>query len=488
MAPGPSVQSKLLTNKGTPKAPETQTEVSNMSANIETENKESAPQIKNKSKNKKPTKSPEASDQVENEPAPKSISRCTLKEGKMSESKNQETSPDILSEKSGVVTKENETREEQQDKTHLESNKIPDKLSQLKAGDQIEKSPGIAASLLSISFRSPLLEMPFNVPRIFQFPTKKQQIEILEYKKLKPISPRFLLQKGAKSDDTAKQFPSNGKDSTLKPKSYEILHDEELPDVKDKKNVSEGIKTAVAPLCEDIIETSTTLPGAIGAVESAYLDNSTEAETTLPSEAEATNPLELTESFLQNNTSMEKTPKVEKILPDDGSASPIKNNVDSKDVKTVTVPIFEEQLVSDSDDDVMLVDDSNIDVSYGDSDIEPIPVVENRQSLDIIRDLLRTATPLNSLPSRGDTVIFKLLKIKGNANSGTTEFVAGRCTYVNRRTKIVTVETITYPPEIGRMLRQYYMSGLDESSEDVRTLSIHLKDMLEAKIIVATID
>jgi len=70
---------------------------------------------------------------------------------------------------------------------------------------------------------------------------------------------------------------------------------------------------------------------------------------------------------------MEKTPKVEKILPDDGSASPIKNNVDSKDVKTVTVPIFEEQLVSDSDDDVMLVDDSNIDVSYGDSDIEPIP-------------------------------------------------------------------------------------------------------------------
>jgi len=72
-----------------------------------------------------------------------------------------------------------------------------------------------------------------------------------------------------------------------------------------------------------------------------------------------------------------------------------------------------------------------------------ILVVENRQSLDIIRDLLRTATPLNSLPSRGDTVIFKLLKIKGNANSGTTEFVAGRCTYVNRRTKIVTVETIS---------------------------------------------
>ncbi|XP_033155662.1 coilin isoform X1 [Drosophila mauritiana] len=468
-APGPSVQSKLFINKGTPKAPETQTEVSSMSTNIETENKESAPQIKKKSKNKKPPKSPEASEQVQNEPAPKSVSRCTLKESKMSESKNQ----DILSEKSGVVAlQEDETPEEQQDKTHL-------------AVDQTEKGPGIAGSLPSISFRSPLLEMSFNVPRIIPFPTKKKQIEILEYIQLKPISPRLFLQKGVKSD-TAKQFPSNGKDSTLKLESIATLHDEESPDVKDKKTVSEDIKTAVATFSENIIETSTTLPEAMAAVESAYLDNSTEAETTIPSEAEATNPLELTDSFLQNNTSMEKTPKVEKILPDDENASPIKNNVDSKDVKTEKVPIFEEQLVSDSDDDVMLVDDSNIDVTCDDS--EPIPVVQDRQSLGIIRNLLRTATPLTSLPSRGDTVIFKLLKIKGNAKSGSTEFIAGRCTYVNRRTKIVTVETITYPPEIGRILSQYYMSGLDESSEDVRTLSIHLKDMIEAKSIIPTID
>ncbi|EDW89295.1 coilin [Drosophila yakuba] len=477
-APESSVQSKRLKNKSTAKAHETKTEVSNMSVTIVAENKESFPQTQKLSRSTKRPKLPGGTDQEENEPDPESISQCPLKEGKVSESKNQTKAPNILSEKSGAVTlQEDKTQEEQQEN------------AQQKAVDQIEKGPKISASLPLISFRSPLLEMSCNVPRIFQFATRTKEVEILENIKLKPINARFLPQKEAKIDDSAKQVSSNGKDSTLEIES-DTVRDKESPNVQDKETVSKDTTKADATISEDIIETSKTLRETTTGVESACPDNSTEPETTLLSEAEATNPLEITDSelLLQNNTTMEETSKAETILPHDANASLIKIKVDSEDVKLPPVRICAEQLVSDSDDDVMVVDDSNMDVSDSDSEIEPVPVVEDRRSIDIIKDLMRSATPLTGLPTRGDTVLFKLLKIKGNANSGTTDFIAGNCTYVNRRTKIVTVETITYPPEIGRIMTQYYMSGMDESFEDVRTLSIHLKDMNEAKIVVATID
>ncbi|XP_026835337.1 coilin isoform X2 [Drosophila erecta] len=459
-APGPSMS---LKNKDATKAP-------NMSVKIEAENKESVPQTQKRSMRKKRPKSPGGTDQEEDDPAPLSISRYSVKEGKMSEGKKQKKVPDTLSEKSAMVTL-------QEDKTPEEQQEMPAKLSQLKAVDQIEKGLGISTSLPSISFRSPLLEMSDNVPRIFQFSTRKNKVEILENIKLAPINAGFLPQKKAKGDDTAKQSPSDGKDSILEFES-ETVRDQESPNVQNKETVS-----ANATFSEDIIETST-LPVSTTGVEFACLDNATETETTLPSEADATNPLEFTDSELH----LEEASQSEKIMPHDANASSIKIEVDSKDVKPPPVRNCAEQLISDSDDDVMVVDDSNMDVSDSDSDIEPVPVVEDRRYLDMIKDLMRNATPLTGLPTRGDTILFKLLKIKGNANSGTTEFISGNCTYVNRRTKIFTVEPETYPPEIGRIMSQYYKSGLDESSEDVRTLSIHLQDMNEAKIVVATID
>lgn len=97
-------------------------------------------------------------------------------------------------------------------------------------------------------------------------------------------------------------------------------------------------------------------------------------------------------------------------------------------------------LDSDSEDDVMVLDDTNIDDS--DSDVQPVPVKKD-DTLDIIADMLKNAAPLTNLPNVGETVIFKLAKSKGvQQPAANTDYIAGTCNYINRRTRSMTIDVI----------------------------------------------
>ncbi|KAH8234159.1 hypothetical protein KR038_002645 [Drosophila bunnanda] len=176
----------------------------------------------------------------------------------------------------------------------------------------------------------------------------------------------------------------------------------------------------------------------------------------------------------------------------EAETSQIEEKVEPQDIPQCSVAapaparMCAESLSSDSDDDdVMVLDDTNVDDS--DSDVQAVAPTEETSSSCIIRDMLRSSIPLEDLPSRGDSILFKLLKVKGNPGLGSTDFIAGNCTYINRRSKVITLEVISCPSEFKRILRQY-SSSLDESGDEIRCLNVNVKDLRDIMSIVDTID
>ncbi|EDW61592.2 coilin [Drosophila virilis] len=142
-------------------------------------------------------------------------------------------------------------------------------------------------------------------------------------------------------------------------------------------------------------------------------------------------------------------------------------------------------LDSDSEDDVMVLDDTNVDDS--DSDVQPVPVKKD-DTLDIIADMLKNAAPLTSLPNVGETVIFKLAKSKGAQQpAANTNYIAGTCSYINRRTRSMTIDVIACPNGLRHILHQY-SSCLDDSDASSRVLTVNFRELIDAKVIVASVD
>ncbi|XP_017061327.1 coilin [Drosophila ficusphila] len=361
----------------------------------------------------------------------------------------------------------------------------------------------------SILFRCPLSELDSNIARTFKLPIKKTQVEIIENIILRPLNGNLAAQKEPKKNEAkplpvqeeVKNLAVNGNESSnelLKPESpqeVEVPREAIQASPKGKEDNTESKEITFAETTEKIIEAEITYPEDPFRADTTLPKDTTKTEAIPPGDSTgtATEPDDSaeTELILPDNTIntalglSAHTTKTEAALPDEADSSLIKTEEESKDIQIPPARICTDNFISDSDDDVMLVDDTNIDDS--DSDVEAVPDSKEKGTSDIIEDLLQTATSLTSLPTRGDTILFKLQKIKGIASSGTTEFIAGNCTYVNRRTKTITVETITIPPGIKRILSQY-VSSLDDSSEELPTLSINIKDMIDAKIVVATID
>ncbi|XP_064543072.1 coilin [Drosophila montana] len=142
-------------------------------------------------------------------------------------------------------------------------------------------------------------------------------------------------------------------------------------------------------------------------------------------------------------------------------------------------------LDSDSEDDVMVLDDTNIDDS--DSDVQPVPVKKD-ETLDIIADMLKNAAPLTNLPNVGETVIFKLAKSKNAQQpAANTNYIAGTCNYINRRTRTMTIAIIACPNGIRHILHQY-SSCLDDSDAAARALTVNFRELIDAKVVVASVD
>ncbi|TDG50237.1 hypothetical protein AWZ03_003453 [Drosophila navojoa] len=158
---------------------------------------------------------------------------------------------------------------------------------------------------------------------------------------------------------------------------------------------------------------------------------------------------------------------------------------DNIQVKETTQSILD----SDSDDDVMVLDDTNVDDS--DSDVQAVPLKDTSMkdtSLDIIKDMLQNAAPLENLPNVGETIIFKLPKVKGaQAPTAFTDNIAGTCSYINRRTKSITIAVIAYSDNFADVLQQY-SSRLDDTTDSAPILSVNFRDLIQAKVIVTSVD
>ncbi|XP_017146715.2 coilin [Drosophila miranda] len=153
------------------------------------------------------------------------------------------------------------------------------------------------------------------------------------------------------------------------------------------------------------------------------------------------------------------------------------------DVKTVPRRACADAIDCDSEDDVMVLDDTSVDV---DSDVEVSPQVvpsDDSQANDSSMVMFKNASPLKDLPIRGDTILFKLRKIKNSMESGLTGVIAASCTYINRRTKAVSLQVISSPPGISSVLKQY-CNSLDDSGEDIPCLMVNMTDLIEAKRVV----
>ncbi|XP_017072755.1 coilin [Drosophila eugracilis] len=490
--PGPSVQSKRSKKKGQSKSPDIGAEITYVSA------EEDAPQKRSKSKNhSKLSEVPEQTIDLKDKKShsPKSPTKTVLppleevevvEEEEPAKEKTLSKSPNIPSETS-QLTEKNLKKQKYSKNMGNKNKSLKFPANSIELEEEESTSP-------TILYRCPLLELDSNVARVFEFPKQTDEVRIIENIILEPIDTRFLPQK-----ETEKEFTANGfKDKEIvDEKESMVLDNIQVPE---KSCRASSIDEDEVTLPKDTTSAEITLPE-----ESTNAEITTEAEALLPDisiEAERASVDEVTrpensitnESILPGNTTGASDSPLDKsntdtILPDDVKISINKSEVDSENIKHSPVRICAENLVSDSDDDVMLVDDSNMDTSGSDSDVESVPPPNNKESSDIISDLLRNATSLSDLPTKGDTIVFKLQKVKGNPRSGATDFIAGNVTYINRRTKVITLETISSPSGIGRILRQYSAPmGFDDSSDEVRPLNVQLKDIIEGKIVVATID
>ncbi|BFG03863.1 coilin-like [Drosophila madeirensis] len=150
----------------------------------------------------------------------------------------------------------------------------------------------------------------------------------------------------------------------------------------------------------------------------------------------------------------------------------------SVDDKMLPQRVSAETINCDSDDDVMVLDDTSVD---SDVEVSQIVPANDSQMNDSALEMFKNASPLKDLPKRGDTILFKLRKIKSSLGSGLTGVITASCTYINRRTKAVSMEVISFPPRNRGVLSQYSNSLDDSSDDDTPSLMVNMSDLIEAK-------
>ncbi|KAH8319790.1 hypothetical protein KR074_005744 [Drosophila pseudoananassae] len=345
-------------------------------------------------------------------------------------------------------------------------------------------------------FRAPLLELDSNTPRIFELPPKKNKIQILENITIK-------------TPDKVLVAPPNPRAEPLENKEESGLD-----------NLSGAVQEKLPPEDTNSFRAKTPHSEELVAEEAIEMEDETSEETDLVAAQESQTNIQLVESE-ENKTRKKggkiieptdinkgKEPKpsqsLDKKLDGESSEEDVLERTNDEKLETSTQNtknqknvkdkkgklqeksvVCDESLNSDSDDDVMVVDDT---IDESDSDVEAVPIiVESAPEAEIISDLLSTSKKLDSLPVKGDTIVFKLPKVKGKASSGYTEYIAAQCKYINRRTKMITVEIISSPSDLKQVLRQY-ANSLDDSTSAVQLININFSDLGEAKLVISPVD
>ncbi|XP_017838822.1 coilin [Drosophila busckii] len=152
--------------------------------------------------------------------------------------------------------------------------------------------------------------------------------------------------------------------------------------------------------------------------------------------------------------------------------------------------VIEQSLLeSDSEDEVMVLDDTTLDDS--DSDVQTVTERSTNAKKDttqeVIADLLQNAVSLSDLPCANDTLLFKLPMPKRHSAASSTGYIAGLCTYVNRRTKVVTISIIACAVGLRNVLNKY-ANSLDDSTDEISTLNVNFKELIKPKVVVTAVD
>ncbi|XP_060651907.1 coilin [Drosophila nasuta] len=128
---------------------------------------------------------------------------------------------------------------------------------------------------------------------------------------------------------------------------------------------------------------------------------------------------------------------------------------------------------SDDSDDIVVLDDTTMEAS---------------NSFEIIKDMLDNAAKLTDLPNIGETIIFKLTETKGaSQQSAKTNYIAGTCSYINRRTKALTI-TVIASDSVPKNILRSYVSNLEDSTDGTLILNVNFRDLIDAKVVVSTVD
>ncbi|KAH8394645.1 hypothetical protein KR222_000862 [Zaprionus bogoriensis] len=238
-------------------------------------------------------------------------------------------------------------------------------------------------------------------------------------------------------------------------------------------NVVRSFKLPRKAVPIEILENVVVIPAANGKLPE------TKTETVATTDAEVSAIEDVPRATTPPPPAVSPTPKKSRIEAKEATL------LDDKEASAAAPSLTEQSFDVDSEDDVVVLDDTNLDDS--DSDVQSVP--PNRDTfVDVIRDMMQYAVPLEDLPNTGDTLIFKLLKMKGASKlAPKTAHIAGTCTYINRRTKSISISVIAYASDNKSTLLQY-SQGLDDSVDSHLALSVNLKEMIEPKVVVPTVD
>ncbi|KAH8261155.1 hypothetical protein KR044_004102 [Drosophila immigrans] len=160
-------------------------------------------------------------------------------------------------------------------------------------------------------------------------------------------------------------------------------------------------------------------------------------------------------------------------IPKELSSIPSANAPPLTDKETLKVDLgSEESLDSDSEDDVMVLDTT----------------LEESNVAECISDMLSNAAPLTDLPNVGETIIFKLSTEKGAPQSSpNTNYIAGTCGYVNRRSKSISISVIA--GDVSKTILRGYMTNLEDTSDSTTiVLNVNFRELIEPKVVVSTVD
>ncbi|XP_067630505.1 coilin [Eurosta solidaginis] len=167
-----------------------------------------------------------------------------------------------------------------------------------------------------------------------------------------------------------------------------------------------------------------------------------------------------------------------------------KNSTDDLESSSSTI---DESCVIDLDDDDDDDEEDVIDLSDADENPNEESAAMNRSknlsgtlnksiTKMSIKEMFPFCTPLDGTPKVGDVVVFKFNRKALGDKLDVSEFIAGKCEHVNRRTKVLKLAIIDARSE-NNIIPHQYAYNLDESLNTDKYMNIKVSELIDPKVL-----